>query len=379
MLPTTKSTVALGLNFALLVSCAPCNAKKSYHDEGGPSTGAIVAGVGAAVAAVGGLIWALQPDDPETVLNKSQSTYRELFSKYEEWINKICRHAGAEARFIDETVLYCALANIRKQCISINSNISNLSDTINTVEKAIKRAKSEYLKDELYAIADKLSCLKKQLVEVEEFLSVHRTYFDLFEVEANLLSAHARELDTYARFNARDPLSGRWLLPDAFHSCLNLRYCAYDAQWKYPYYAYALQCSKDIKDLEYAISRVASCHYGRLCEACKLLNNLKALHQFVVNAPEYQQNIRAREQERIERERLELERARLRAEQERARAEQERVNLEHARLCAERERVAIENARLREERLNNMRHYCSICAHEWYSVHERCNCHCCCG
>lgn len=363
------------LSLLLLISCAPCSAKKSYHDEG-PNTGAIIAGVGAAVAAVGGLIWALQPDDPETALSKAHTTYRETCVKYEEAIDKICRH-GVSPRFIDEKILYpCALAGVHSHCACIYSSICALSDSIDKAEKAIKRAKSDCLKDELSMVVEKLRRLKRELSDVQECLSIHKAYFELFDLEAKLLASHARELETCRveseRVTILLPGVREGYLQTALNSCLNLRYRPHDADWKYPYFAYAQKCAHDIGNLERAIGSMSSCHQGRLNEAYKLLHALKTIHHCVATAPEYHSNIRAREQERIDRERLELERARLRAEQERARAEQERVALE-------RERVAIENARLREERLNNMRHYCSICAHEWYAMADRCNCRCCCN
>jgi len=379
----TNRIVPSVLSLLILTSCLPCTAKKSYDDEG-LSTGAIVASVGAAVAGVGALIWALQPDAPETVLTKSKTTYHDTLIKYQEAIDKIYRH-DVSVRSLDETALYsCALAGIRNQCTYINSSIATVSDAISTTGKALQKTKNDCVHDDLCVALEKLRRLKRQLTEVEECLNVHRTYFDLFDIGAKLLASHARELDAQKAMSHMH--DGRYYLQEAVNGCLNLRYAAHDADWKYPYLTYAKKIGQDIRDLEKTLSRTSSCYHSLIGEAQNLLYNLKSLHTLVVNAPEYQHNLRAHEQERIERERFELEQARLRAEQERARAEreraraeQERVNLEYNRLHAERERVAIEHARLREERLNNMRHYCTICTHEWYSISDRCNCHCCCN
>lgn len=386
----TNKLVPSALTLVILSSCLPCTAAKSYDDER-LSTGAIVASVGAAVAGVGALIWSLQPDAPETVLSKSKATYHETLIKYQEAIDKIYRH-DVSVRSLDETALYsCALAGVRNHCTYINSSIATVSDAINTTGKALQKTKNDSVYDDLCATLEKLRRLKRQLTEVEECLSVHKTYFDLFDIGAKLLNSHARELDTQkGMIHAHD---GRYYLKDAINGCLNVRYSAHDADWKYPYLAYAKKIGQDIRDLEKTLSRTSSCYNSLIGEARNLLYNLQSLHTLVVNAPEYQHNLRAYEQERIERERFELEQARLRAEQARMQAEQQRAHAEQARARAERERVAIEYDRLRTERehveiqharlheermnnLNNMRQYCTICAHEWYSMNDRCNCHC---
>ena len=385
----TKKFVPSVLSLFILSSCLPCTAKKSHDDER-LSTGAIVASVGAAVVGVGALIWAWGPDAPETVLSKSKTTYHETLIKYQEAIDKIYRH-DVSVRSLDETALYaCALAGVRNQCTYINSSIATLSDAINTTGKALQRAKNDSVHDDLCATLEKLRRLKRQLTEVEECLSIHKTYFDLFDLGAKLLNSHARELDAQ---KAMGHLHDSRYYPQAVNGCLNVRYSAHDADWKYPYLAYTKKISQDIRDLEKTLSRTSSCYYSLIGEARNLLYNLNSLHTVVVNTPEYQHNLRAHEQERIERERFELEQARLRAEQARmqmeqqrahaeqarARAERERVAIEYDRLRTEREHVEIQHARLHEERinnLNNMRNYCTICAHEWYSMNDRCNCHC---
>ncbi len=377
------------LSVVLLISNVSCAAKKSDQEDR-MSTAGIVASVGAAVVGVGALIWAFSEDEPEVVLTKSQAMHDDLGRKYQGPMDMFYA-----PRSVDEAMLHrCILASTQAQCSSLYSDISKLADALTATEKAIKRAKSEYLKEELRRTANNLAILKRSLTNVQEGLDLHKAYFELFELQAKLSTAHARELEAIKR-PAR-------LLLGASHAdinaCLNLRYSSYDAEWKYPFLAYGKKCAQDIRELERAIARASSSYYTLLNNSRNLLQNLKSIHSCVVNAPEYQSNIRDRERDRLERERLELEQARLRAEQERARAEreraraeQDRLTLEHARLHAEqvharaeRERAELEYARLRQERLNSMshmdhaRHYCSICMHEWYAIADRCNCHCCC-
>lgn len=309
----------------------------------------IVVGLAAAtgITAIGVGLWSyFCSQTPEEVLHEAQRLASVTRNKYE--FNSICEleiHQITPAHLHEDMLYRYENLGIQSKCLYIASDISALTHVIEKATHAITKAERYETEISLKDCLKELRSLKTELLFLQDVVTLHKPYFELFQLTARLFADYQKELTILEPATADIfpvVVYGSMSFKEKMNACVHLR------QFRYPYFAYAQLVIGDISRLKSSLSQ-ASYKYPRLtAQAEHLLQDLTSLYHFAVNEPEYQRDKYAHEQAEREQERLRLERMRLLMEQQRLAAEQARLREERRRREEDRQQREYERQRERE-------------------------------
>jgi hypothetical protein len=162
---------------------------------------------------------------------------------------------------------------------------------------------------QMRSLAEKIEQLLPHLIALSDYFDSHKTYFDLYEVEAQLMHRYNEQISLLSN-------GGHWS-----HMEHNIKQSViYADSGRYPFVYFVDRLESDIAWLKKTVSRTAYQYVGRIGCARELLDNLIHVKNMIVADTRYAQERQAIELERIERERLAAFQAQVRAQQNMANA-----------------------------------------------------------
>ncbi len=201
-------------------------------------------------------------------------------------------------------------ASIDAYLYQLHSSIKKLESYKRTLLQRIsKPIENEFeiakLHDQMKMLYKKIETTLPSLCLLRNYLSHHKAYFHLFELESLLLYRYTQELNALKNCG-QDPNC----LRHAIHQSIMLRYS--QSFNKYPYISYAQTISKDIKTIEQHIGQASSNYAERIYYAQELYYALNSIKAVVVSSTHYYNELLEKEKaDRKERE-LELQQQQLR-------------------------------------------------------------------
>lgn len=330
-----------------------------YHhaDNGAAEVGKAIIGIGCLAAVGYGLYrffdWLFSKTN-EQVLKEGAVSLETAHTRYDSLIAMIAAGVGSIPakqrdqdlliRSVNEELLYeCALKNYRKE--TIESLLQNLSYTISDLHSAHQmvnnRLNSLYKKrDCSEAFIVRMEALEKDLanllVEIQfihNYLAHHKSFFMLFETEAQLIADYEFELAT---INSNP---GMPYIKEALRACV-MRTASH-SRMSYPYMQYIDRVQAAYNRLDKALNTVAYNYSNRITAARSLVQKLSMIYNLLIVEDAYHQELRDYKKEQLERERIAAEKAQAAALQQQANAMHHQNALHAQQIRVDQERNAI--------------------------------------
>jgi hypothetical protein len=289
-------------------------------------TACIAGGVIAGGIAVGKFLhWMFQRSD-EDLLRDAMVLYEQTRADYRPMIAMVESGCCSSCTEVSESLLYnlattyahytsmaCHRSTLKERIKKLHSEYNELCAR---VAKQNGRTYKEGFHDgpivrlyKMEQLANDIASVLPSLEYLYDFLDFHKTYFMLYEKEAELLSRYSRPLDTFSvyrfdRYNLEYYIRAEVVM-----------YYVDQSHIRYPYMEYVKMLKRDISALDSTLQKVVGAYYGRIESGRILYANLNALLSIIMASQEYYQDLRNFEQDKLEQERLEI--ARRKAELQR--------------------------------------------------------------
>ena len=227
---------------------------------------------------------------------------------------------------INEPVLYRFATVLLQNKDSIDGALQTLENTVyylnNSRRTLVDRLKKLYKHNEFPREIANMESLEKEitymLLQVEfvrDYLTTHKKYFSLYELETRLLTAYIQELDALERYGNH---------PDSLRASIQV--CVMKHANKhgvsYPYMRYIEIINGDCGTLERSIDCISRNYSNRVSAAHVLAQKLRSIYSMLLIADAYHQEMRDYERAQLEKQRIEAERAKAAAAQAHAQAAQ---------------------------------------------------------
>jgi hypothetical protein len=329
---------------SLLFSCLFLSLFTPHHTRPNPGFGTSLALAGAALIGIGGIAaaanWFFTPSDEEVyrtsqdMIHAAQNSYCSL-SEYIECAYNIRdeEDCGKIFSYLKEPVLYdiaialwnsrdlayVGIDSFRSYSNTLSATLSDLKKQARTVRERIDKLEEQYAAhyaagDTNYRILKKLRKVHRELKHLiphiellYQYLSHHRSYFNLCAVEWALFTKYERELRIINACRYQDPYCLERELVNAMGQL---------SSGTYPYVNYVYALERHIEDLQYCRSSLTYAYKDRIFYVNTFLDNLNLIRS-VVDARYQEECCRKRKDERKQ-ERLRIERERVRIEREKA-------------------------------------------------------------
>lgn len=237
----------------------------------------------AAAALIAGTLTLLSLDEYEDCcyVNSTdiQRTYDDIYYTYNNELTIIEQEVFSwyfYASDVNEALLYkLAVENRDKSSITVYlSNLNKQIKKLRTCKSKLSSYSSPTLKASLQTLINKLS-------KLSDIVSVHKTYFELYEAEDSVWKSYNKELALLYDAN----LSYYTLCP-RLRSVIRQRCTLW---WDtFPYITYVSDLRDKIEQLPHAIMRTSTHYNSRIGAAHKLLDKLYCLETIVLADPTYE-------------------------------------------------------------------------------------------
>ncbi len=329
---------------SLLFSCLFLSLFTPHHTRPNPGLGTSLALAGAALVSIGGIAaavnWLFTPSDEQVyytsqdMIDTAQNSYC-LLSAYiqcaynirdEEDCGKIFSYLKepvlydiAIALWNSRDLTYVGIDSFRSYSNTLSAMLSDLKKQARTVRGRIDKLEEQYAAhyaagDANYRILKNLRKVHRELKHLiphiellYQYLSHHRSYFNLCAVEWTLFAKYERELRIINACRHQDPYCLERELVSAMGQL---------SSGTYPYVNYVYALERHIEDLQYCRSALTYAYKDRIFYVNTLLDNLNLIRS-VVDTQYQEECCRKRKDERKQ-ERLRIERERVRIEWEKA-------------------------------------------------------------
>jgi hypothetical protein len=181
---------------------------------------------------------------------------------------------------------------------SIQNNLHSVRRIVQErIEKLKKNRKHMPSLSVLESCAGEINRLMPRYELLQKYLAPHHSYFNLFELEAELMAAYKSEL-VVVRSYAHDPVSLNFALRSIILTCADSHVITY------PYIHYARRIKSNCDRLDSLIKSTPSIYTNRLFAAQDLLHILKNIYQHVIIQDVYIQEKQAHYLAELQKERI---------------------------------------------------------------------------
>lgn len=317
-----------------------CTSYQSLKAENEIAKGLVV--LGAAVASVGGFLWAvsaLTHESDEQIAQRAEREHYTALRMYEPFIMIVedTLSAGVTASSIEEKSLYTIAQYVEQHSFYKSlSEMSSVSSRLRSLEQDLSYRIIQAQKDHIYAAchsnmkrtAQAISSLCDRMERTSRIVEPHRSYINLFLEELSVSREYARELDSMQQYQY-DPYQQAQAVKKIALTHVHPA--------KYPCIKYVNNIERAIDSLSRKINGCAYHYHDRIGWAKLLRDTLLTIKGIMVTDPLYSQELHAQRMENVERERKEAAESLLRLEESKVRElrkanriEQERLDLERA-------------------------------------------------
>ena len=226
-----------------------------------------------------------------------------------------------EPLLYDYAISYKKDTSIDSILMNMNSSISSLQSAHSALAERIKKLRKSdgnpSMANSMQQVDQEIIGLLCKLEFVHEYLTHHRSYYSIFELEARLMHGYEFELNALNQ-NQMNPSYFR----EAVRSSIMSKASARNG---YPYMNYIERIQADCNALGGAISNLSYNYANRIAAASALLHNIQAMHSIAVAEDAYHQELRDYKKEQLEKQRIEAERAKAAAAAAQASAMQQQA------------------------------------------------------
>lgn len=283
-----RKSISSLLALALTTSCIPHNTRTSDNKLTNGVALLVTAGIVTAGAAAYKLHSSLSIDT-QKLLADTQKTQDNITTRFAPAFALIDTHQ--DPRILDEkTLASCAAAGLARQPGEISSTITALTKSIESLEKAITKAKDTAAQDALKTRLQEVVESHTQLHAIQTVLRTHELYFPQFQRKSIIAHEFAKLIEFANRHLENN--SSPWRENAALHYELNglLTLDGSSEALKYPYLTFAKHSCTALKELEEIIAQTSSLYPVLAQDAKNVATKLHSLHAFVVNSPDYKKN-----------------------------------------------------------------------------------------
>ena len=219
----------------------------------------------------------------------------------------VLMHNANEVFLYDYATILLQTKTYAETIISdINYTVSSLKSLENTVVNRLDNLQrydsSANIFIQLQAISEELYKYRTTLEFIRNYLDCHRTYFSLFEREAQCMSYYDFEL------KAMDEHAGNSVYLKEVLRVSIMRHANKNNSF-YPYMDYINKLQSDYCALERAIHGIAHSYNNRITVAQTLFHKMNFIYNLLLIDDAYRQELRDYERAQIEKQRLEAEKA----------------------------------------------------------------------